>query len=214
MKSVEVIFLDFDGIILESVDIKGWAFGKLFEGYPEIVPQVVAYHHAHGGVSRYDKFKYFYKEFLKEPLSDDKFQALCADFSALVFNRVLSCEFVKGALEFLEKYYQKCALYIISGTPDEEIKKVVEMRKLDKFVKGVFGSPASKGSLTEKILEQEKFDPKYALWVGDARSDQRAAEENNIRFVGRVTGGKDIFLHNKIEHRIEDMFQLDEFMTR
>lgn len=35
MKKFEAIFLDFDGVIHESVDVKGWAFSKLFEDYPE-----------------------------------------------------------------------------------------------------------------------------------------------------------------------------------
>ena len=39
---IESIIFDFDGVIIESVDIKGWAFGKLFERYPEYVDEITA----------------------------------------------------------------------------------------------------------------------------------------------------------------------------
>ena len=57
MKSVDAIFFDFDGVILESVEVKGWAFGRLFENHPEHVDEIVAFHHANGGMSRFDKFR-------------------------------------------------------------------------------------------------------------------------------------------------------------
>ena len=77
MKKIEAIFLDFDGVILESVEVKGWAFGKLFEDHPEHVDKIVAFHHANGGMSRFDKFRYIYKKMLKEPLPEKQFEALC-----------------------------------------------------------------------------------------------------------------------------------------
>lgn len=66
MKPIDAIFFDFDGVILESVDIKGWAFGKLFENYPQHVDEIVAFHFANGGMSRFDKFRYIYKKYLKK----------------------------------------------------------------------------------------------------------------------------------------------------
>ena len=121
MKPIDAIFFDFDGVILESVDIKGWAFGKLFENYPQHVDKIVVFHFANGGMSRFDKFRYIYKNILNKPLPDEEFDALCLKFSDLAFKRVLKCEFVPGALEFLGKYYKKINFYIISGTPQDEI---------------------------------------------------------------------------------------------
>ena len=39
MKEVEAIFFDSDGVILESIYVKGCAFGKLFGDYPEHVEE-------------------------------------------------------------------------------------------------------------------------------------------------------------------------------
>ncbi len=212
MNALKAVLLDFDGIILESVDVKGWVFGKLFERYPDLTDTIVDYHLANGGVSRFEKFKYIYKEFLHEPLTDEEFQRLCAEFSQLVFERVLECEFVKGALEFLEKYYQVYDLFIISGTPDEEMKRVVKEKGLEKYYKGVFGSPQSKGYWTKHIMDQYQWNPENVLWVGDALSDQLAAQENNVSFVGRIYDNPAIFEGNQVAKIITDLFGLDEYI--
>ena len=55
---IKAIFFDFDGVILESVSIKGDVFQKLFADYPEHLAEILNYHLENGGVSRYDKFEY------------------------------------------------------------------------------------------------------------------------------------------------------------
>ena len=50
----DVIVFDFDGTLIQSDEIKTWAFGKMFEEYgEEIVRQVMDYHQEHEGVSRF-----------------------------------------------------------------------------------------------------------------------------------------------------------------
>ncbi len=41
---IKAILFDFDGVILESMDIKTKAFSKLFTKYPEYVDQIVKLH--------------------------------------------------------------------------------------------------------------------------------------------------------------------------
>ena len=54
---IKAIIFDFDGVLVESLDIKTRAFAKLFgpEG-PDMAKRVVDYHLQNGGVSRYEKF--------------------------------------------------------------------------------------------------------------------------------------------------------------
>lgn len=213
MKDIQAIFFDFDGVILESVDVKGWAFGKLFENYPEHVNEIIAFHHANGGMSRFDKFRYIYKSILQKPLSDEKFDKLCEDFSNLVFHQVLECEFVSGAIEFLEKYHNRISLFIISGTPHNEMNKIVNSKGLDKFFQGVFGSPTPKGVWAKKIIEDLNLDSLKVLFVGDAMSDCHAAEENGLFFVARIRDSRnDVFKDKKVDVKITDLFELDKFI--
>ena len=58
--SVDAIVFDFDGVLVESVHVKGEAFYQLYEGQgQEIQEKVLAHHLAHGGVSRFDKIKHY-----------------------------------------------------------------------------------------------------------------------------------------------------------
>ena len=74
---IRAILFDFDGVILESVDVKTKAFAELFKDFPEHVDQIVQYHIDNMGVSRFDKFRYIYRYILKRKLSDEKFTELC-----------------------------------------------------------------------------------------------------------------------------------------
>jgi len=213
MRSIEALFLDFDGVILESVDVKGWVFGKLFENHPEHVGEILAYHYANGGKSRFEKFRYIYASILKEPLLDEKFDELCQNFSELAYDRVVKCDFVPGALEFLEKYHKTTLLFVISGTPQEEIIRVVHAKGLGHYFDGVYGSPNSKSYWAKEIIDERKLDVDTVIFVGDAMSDYRAAEDNNIRFVARIRHGKDIFDDKKVYGKVRDLFELDRFLS-
>ena len=55
----EAIFFDFDGVLVESVDIKTTAFARLYAGHGEpVADAVVAYHRQNMGTSRFVKFRY------------------------------------------------------------------------------------------------------------------------------------------------------------
>ena len=51
---IKIIFFDFDGVIVESVDIKTKAFAMLFEHEGrDIANRVIDYHLKNSGVSRF-----------------------------------------------------------------------------------------------------------------------------------------------------------------
>jgi beta-phosphoglucomutase-like phosphatase (HAD superfamily) len=87
---IKAIIFDFDGVIVESVDIKTKSFKKLFEPYgKEIVKKVIEHHLKNTGVSRFEKFNYIYKNILNRKLTKDKFDSLCKKFSDLVVDEVV-----------------------------------------------------------------------------------------------------------------------------
>jgi phosphoglycolate phosphatase-like HAD superfamily hydrolase len=209
---LKAIFLDFDGIILESVDIKGVAFRKLFEEFPDQVDEIVRYHYANGGRPPFYKFLFIYTDILKKPLSEEKFQELCQKFSDLAVEGVLKCDFVPGALEFLEKCHRQFMLFIVSGTPLPEMVDIIKARALDKYFQGVYGSPHKKNYWTKHILEEFYLEPKETLWVGDALSDYEAAREHRIQFVGRVYGPTNIFADKNIDYSISTMTDMNKII--
>ena len=184
---IKAIFFDYDGVIVESVDVKTKAFGELFEEYgQEVSEKVVSYHLANTGVSRYDKFRYIFREILRQELSEMKFQELCERFSDLVKDNVISSPYVKGAREFLETESSNYCCYVTSATPEKELEEIIRERKESAFFKCIYGAPTEKKAAIKKVLSKEKLIPTQALYIGDAMSDYAAAKSNSVKFVARV----------------------------
>lgn len=191
---IKAIIFDFDGVIVESVDIKTKAFARLFEHEGRVVVEkVVDYHLKNGGVSRFDKFRYFYKEILRIPLSDQQFEKLCSSFSELVMEEVVKAPYVKGSKEILDKYSRICQCFVATGTPQEEIDEIIIKRGMSHYFKGVYGSPKKKYVIVREILDTYCIKPEEVIYVGDAMSDYQAACENSVRFIARIHDNESIF---------------------
>ena len=194
---IKAIVFDFDGVLLDSVDIKTRAFAKLFESYGEkVVKRVVEYHLKNGGVSRYDKFRHYYKEYLGQELDDKWLEDMCNKFSDIVFEEVLKTNFIDGAKEFIERYFMKYQFYIVSGTPEDELKIIVRLKGLEKYFKGIYGSPARKGEILKKLIKLDFLKPAEVVFVGDSITDFNAAVAANVNFVG-VDSGKTTVIEGK-----------------
>ena len=67
----KLFIFDFDGVIADSVEVKDLAFRSLYQIYgKEIIEKVSKYHLANGGISRYEKIKFFHNEFLNKKISE------------------------------------------------------------------------------------------------------------------------------------------------
>lgn len=182
------MFFDFDGVILDSIDVKTKAFEKMFEKYgPEIQKLVVQYHLENGGISRFDKFHYFYEKILGMVIGEEQIQTLSEKFSTLVVQQVIDSDFVDGAYETL-KMLQRLAIpaFIVSGTPTAEINLIVREKGIERFFVEVHGSPRKKWEITKEIIRRERYVPTKCLFVGDSMSDYEAAEKAGISFLGIV----------------------------
>lgn len=183
---LQAVFWDFDGVVLDSVDIKTRAFARMFRAYGQDVEKaVVDYHLAHGGISRSEKFRYYYSEFLNRPISEDEVQILGNEFSALVLEEVLAAPFIPGALETLDLLLQTgVPSFVVSGTPEEELRHIVKVRQLLKYFTAVYGSPKSKTDIVSEILGENGYEASRCLFLGDAMTDYHAAIAAGTHFYG------------------------------
>lgn len=191
---IKTIIFDFDGVIVESMDIKTAAFIELFKNEAKpIVEKIVNYHITNMGVSRYDKFRYIYKNIIEHPLYKNEFNKLCGKFSELVKERVINAPFVKGAEEFLEQNAKNYRYFLVSATPEDELKKIVRKKRLNHFFKKIYGAPFKKRDAVKDVLKKEKISPPDVLYVGDAKSDYLAARANSVKFIARIKENRFIF---------------------
>ena len=211
---IDVLILDFDGVILESVEVKTEAFRELFSFAPDHVEEIVEFHRQNGGMSRYDKIRHIYAEILDEPLSEGRFSELVDRFSGLVLEGVLASPPVGGVEEFLECYSSKIPIYIVSATPEAEIREIVRRRGMDRYFKHVYGSPRPKSDCIREILNETCTDPDRALFVGDAPNDWKAAREVGTRFIARIKpGDPDRFADLiGIEAKVQDLSELHRYL--
>ena len=186
--SLQAILFDFDGVLCECMDVKTEAFAELFRLYGEDIEKKVVKHHIeNGGISRYKKIRYYYEEFLKKQISEEEVNKIAEVFSKLVVKKVIESELVKGTKEFLEKYYKKIDLYIVSGTPQEELEYIVDKKNMRKYFKGVYGSPITKPEHFNRLISENSYDIKKTIYIGDSLSDMKNAQEAKIPFLGRIT---------------------------
>ncbi len=186
MKSFpQAVFFDFDGVILESADVKTDAFVELFKQYPHLQESIKQHHLQNQGVSRFKKFEWIYENLLHQPLSEFESQELGKQFSNLAFDKVVQSPFVPGAKELLQSIYQQCLCFVASGTPEQELKEIVEKRDLTKYFKEVCGIPRSKTQIVLEMIQKYNLNPSACWFVGDATTDYEAAKETRLNFIAR-----------------------------
>lgn len=184
----QAVFFDFDGVILDSVDVKTRAFAAMFRPYgPEVERAVVEYHLANGGVSRFKKFEYYYKHILQKPINQEILEALSREFNQLALDGVLAAPFIDGALDTLKQLKQQgIPAFVVSGTPYEEIKAIVEKRNLAPYFLEVHGSPRTKQEIIQDIAGCYGYRLWNCLFIGDATTDYEAAKVCGTMFLGIV----------------------------
>ena len=178
-------FFDCDGVLIDSVGVKTEAFRILFAPYGEkILDQVLELNRLHGGISRVDKIKHSHAHFIGKPLSEPALKEWGRRYSELVFDQVIGVPWIKGAEEFLREMHGKCPIFVISGTPEEELKRVIKARKMDRYFNEILGSPTRKPEHIRNLLANYRLDPSSCVFIGDALTDYHAAKETGLQFVG------------------------------
>ena len=186
--AIGLVIFDFDGIVLESADIKTDAFPELFAEHPAHQDAIRAYHLAHQGISRFKKFEWIYAELLRQPLDAATSQALGEGFSALVMEKILAAPFVPGARELLDLLKARgLPMVIVSGTPQGELDDITARRGLRHYFEAIVGSPTEKPVAVRALLERHRLAPQQAVFLGDGLSDHKAAVATGVHFVGRRT---------------------------
>lgn len=184
---IKAIFFDFDGVILESANLKTQAFEQLAkEEFPDYVNEVVAHHRQNMGISRFVKFRYAYNNLLKKPLTPETEARLGDRFSAIVFERLVSVPFVPGSIEFLKANRGRYKMFVASGTPESELKEIAVLRRVTEYFDELHGSPRTKPEIILDVLARHCLQPQETVFIGDAQSDFLAAKSTGVPFVGRA----------------------------
>ena len=177
------IFLDVDGVLIDSVDVKGEVFVEIFADFPNSTKQVLAFHRSHGGLTREIKIRQLLALLGKESPTEHEVSDRVTEFAALVIERIIQAPEIPGTHKFLQAWSKRCPLYAVSATPDEELQQIMAARGLLPFFRKVRGWPPEKSVLMSQQIASGGFEASRCILVGDSDEDHQAARRAAVRFL-------------------------------
>ncbi len=183
---IQMVFLDFDGVIIESAIVKKKAYRDLFEIFPGHREAIREYQETRGGLPRRRQFQEIYARILGRELSAAQEDDLVKRYVDLMTEGVMRAPFVTGAEAFLRDFHERLDLYLVSATPEAELLRTVRERGLEKYFRKIYGSPPAKAEILGAILRETGRSGGEAVFVGDYPTDREAAEAVGVPFIARL----------------------------
>lgn len=105
----EVFLFDFDGVIINSNDVRIDGFRKIFAEYPKVlVDNLINYHNENGGLSRYVKIRYFFEKILKKEIVEKDIIYLASEFSELMVDELSRKKYlIKDCINLINYLYDQ-----------------------------------------------------------------------------------------------------------
>lgn len=185
-KNKTTILWDFDGVIMNSNHIRDLGFERVLEEFPKKqVDELMNYHRKNGGLSRYNKFRYFFEKIRKEEVTEEIVYAYADKFSKIMLSLLIDESLlINETLEFIKKEYINYTMHIVSGSAQIELRHICNELNISKYFVSIHGSPTPKNDLVNQVLENYSYKPERCLLIGDSINDYIAAEINKIDFIG------------------------------
>ncbi|HNP33573.1 MAG TPA: HAD hydrolase-like protein [Flavobacterium sp.] len=182
----KVIFWDFDGVLMDSNAVRDLGFEKVLADFPEEqVQQLMDFHRNNGGLSRYVKFRHFFETIRKEELTDEKLKNYTDRFSEIMLSLLLDESLlIQPTINFVKNNYHNYKMHIVSGSDQTELRKICVTLNLSQYFVSIHGSPTPKKQWIKDLLEENQYDLKDCVLIGDSHNDFEAADVNRIDFWG------------------------------
>jgi len=190
-KRIQAIIFDFDGTIVDSENIKQEAFKNLFRPF-DLQDKVDV---TKGGKDRYDKIRYYYKKLLNHNLSWNQLECIANNYHDMTFEKIVNAPYIEGAMEFIKACDLHITMFVVSGTPTDELINIMIKRKITKYFQEIIGSDDYKLTLIKGLLAKYHYDPDRVIYIGDKLEDYGDAKKAGIKFFG-ITHGKTNFPKN------------------
>jgi phosphoglycolate phosphatase-like HAD superfamily hydrolase len=188
----DAVVFDLDGTLIDSEPAKRAAFFTLFPGdcgssvgevlraepqasRYEIIPRVIARLEARG---------------VRLPPGQDAAERIEAYGRAALAGAAAAPE-LPGATALLRALQGRCRVYVSSGTPEPDVRALLEARGWRGLVDGVFGHPRDKSRTLAQLVRDHGGRAARLAVVGDGDSDERAAAANGCAFF-RIRAATDL----------------------
>lgn len=190
MGVLRCVAFDFDGVLVDSNEVKRSAYFDIFEPLGSegrrLVAQALASDRER---DRYDVLREIVRHaraaaLLATAEPEDVLVARYAEaYNNICEEHAVTCAEVAGAGEVLPRLASSHALYVNSSTPDEPLRRIVRKRGWQPYFRGVYGSQVPKLENLERVLSRERVPPDEAVFIGDREADRAAAQGTGWHFI-------------------------------
>lgn len=182
---ISTILWDFDGVLLNSNEVRDKGFLEVLKDFPEEeVNQLMRFHQANGGLSRYVKFRYFFEKIREEAITAEEIQEWANKFSKIMLHSLINNELlIEETINFVKKNHKNHSMHIVSGSDGNELNQICKGIGINHFFKSIQGSPTPKKQLVADLIEKHQYSLNQCLLIGDSINDYEAAKNNKIYFM-------------------------------
>ena len=186
LKYYKNLIFDCDGIILNSNKIKTESFKEVVYHYgKEAAEELVKFHVMNGGISRYEKFNYFFETIASNHNLDKNsinVEKLIENYGSKVEKKLEVCEISTQIMKY--RKYSNGVWYVVSGSDQNELIKIFKKKQLkNSFDGGIYGSPLSKYEIFKNIFKDKIDEISKSIYIGDSKYDYLAAKKIGMDFV-------------------------------
>lgn len=190
--SIKVAVFDFDGVIVDSNQLKTDAWSVVFKDDPHITPALVANIVSRNVGTRFDILRDIFVLAGKPPAEiNGLVEEYAAKYDAVVQANISQRGLAQGAHEVLKDLQSRMCLYINSATPEHPLRATVQNLGIADYFKEVLGMPPSKEENLQAILAREGVTPAETVMIGDGQGDWYAAHSVGTHFIAVASGFHD-----------------------
>ncbi|MFB9051984.1 HAD family hydrolase [Formosa undariae] len=183
---IKNILWDFDGVILDSMEVRDFGFKEIFKSFKESdVKSLITYHRLNGGLSRYVKIRYFYEVILNKSISNNEVEVYANSFSEIMRKELINPKnLILDSLNFIKSQYKNYNFHIVSGSDQNELMFLCDELGISTYFLTIHGSPTPKNTLVKRLLAEYNYSEQESCLIGDSINDYEAADANSIKFYG------------------------------
>ena len=184
----EILILDFDGVFVDSLEMKGKVFSNLFKDINSSKSeQILKHHFKNPALDRFQKIRTYSSWFYDNPLNKEDLKKLSSEFSNKVLEELLKIEPSKFILGLLKTRFDK-KNYISTKSTYYEVMKYLAHFSLNEFISEVFDNQIEKKDAIKKISKKNKINSHKIVFIGDSLEDKNSADESGCSFIYYKTG--------------------------
>ena len=183
---VRVLFLDYDGVIVDSMGPKAEAVADAFAPFSEDRVAIADGFYRHAGSGREAQFDRIYRDLTGRALDAPTRAHIVAAFLARIDAINDAVAPFPGVRDFIAAQAAKRPVAVVTGVPADEAERQLARFGLVPFVASVHGATREtpKHVHMERVLEARGLTPADALFAGDSQTDMQQAALAGIPFVG------------------------------